>query len=109
MEIFFISSIIGAVISALGLKNMFGRVSALHWYHCRRVAPYDVRAFGKMVGGGMLAAGISCITFGSSFLLLDTYDKVWWILIGTLVLIIGITLGAVLSVVALVKYNKGIF
>ena len=109
MEIFAIAALIGVIISALGLKNMYGRVSALHWYHCRRVEPYDVRAFGKLAGIGLLSMGVASFLFGLSFLFFDTYDEVWSIFLGSLALIFGITVYAVLTIVAMVKYNKGIF
>lgn len=44
--------IIGVLISALGIMNMKGNISSLHWYHRQRVSPNDVKPFGKSVGFG---------------------------------------------------------
>lgn len=42
--------ILGIIISILGISNMKGNISSLHWYHRQRVSPDDVMPFGKRVG-----------------------------------------------------------
>ncbi len=59
-----IESILGIIISILGISNMKGNISSLHWYHRQRVSPDDVMPFGKRVGLGTLIIGIAIIVFG---------------------------------------------
>lgn len=59
-----IESILGITISILGISNMKGNISSLHWYHRQRVSPDDVMPFGKRVGLGTLIIGIAIIVFG---------------------------------------------
>lgn len=56
--------ILGIIISILGISNMKGNISSLHWYHRQRVSPDDVMPFGKRVGLGTLIIGIAIIVFG---------------------------------------------
>ena len=49
--------ILGIIISILGISNMKGNISSLHWYHRQRVSPDDVMPFGKRVGLGTLIIG----------------------------------------------------
>jgi hypothetical protein len=51
--------ILGIIISILGISNMKGNISSLHWYHRQRVSPDDVMPFGKRVGLGTLIIGIA--------------------------------------------------
>ena len=53
--------ILGIIISILGISNMKGNISSLHWYHRQRVSPDDVMPFGKRVGLGTLIIGIANI------------------------------------------------
>ena len=55
--------ILGIIISILGISNMKGNISSLHWYHRQRVSPDDVMPFGKRVGLGTLIIGIAIIVF----------------------------------------------
>ena len=55
--------ILGIIISVLGVFNMRGNISSVHWYHRQRVTEADRKPFGKLVGGGTLLIGISLIVF----------------------------------------------
>ena len=55
--------IIGVLISALGIMNMKGNISSLHWYHRQRVSPDDVKPFGKRVGLSIFVLGNRQQTF----------------------------------------------
>ncbi|MBQ8331912.1 MAG: hypothetical protein IJX94_05390 [Clostridia bacterium] len=37
-------------IAVLGIINMTGNISSLHWYHRQRVTKEDRKPFGKLVG-----------------------------------------------------------
>ena len=89
--------ILGIIISILGISNMKGNISSLHWYHRQRVSPDDVMPFGKRVGLGTLIIGIAIIVF-------EVYT-----IIGAALLIPAVIVGLGLSLYAIIKYNKGLF
>ncbi|MBQ7090966.1 MAG: hypothetical protein IJN82_07580, partial [Clostridia bacterium] len=55
---------LGILISILGIINMTGNISSLHWYHRQRVTEENRKPFGKLVGLGTLIIGLSMIVFG---------------------------------------------
>ena len=94
--------ILGIIISILGISNMKGNISSLHWYHRQRVSPDDVKPFGKKVGLGTLIIGLfSLITYLTE---IEVYT-----IIGATVLIPAVIVGLGLSLYAIIKYNKGLF
>ena len=101
--------LIGLVISVLGIMNMQGNISSLHWYHRQRVSPEDVKPFGKKVGLGTLIIGVAIIAFGLFSLITYLTDMEVFTIIGAVLLIPAIIVGFVLSIHAMFKYNKGIF
>ena len=94
--------ILGIIISILGISNMKGNISSLHWYHRQRVSPDDVMPFGKRVGLGTLIIGIAIIVFGLTEI--EVYT-----IIGAALLIPAVIVGLGLSLYAIIKYNKGLF
>ena len=99
----------GVFVSILGIINMTGNISSLHWYHRQRVTEENRKPFGKLVGLGTLIIGIAMIVFG---ILLFVYEQTHFdalVFIGSAELIAGIVAGTVISFYAMIKYNKGIF
>lgn len=43
---------LGLLVSILGIINMTGNISSLHWYHRHRVTEGNRKPFGKLVGLG---------------------------------------------------------
>ena len=70
MATFIIVFGLGVLISVLGVINMTGNISSLHWYHRQRVTEGNRKAFGKLVGSGTLIIGLAMIVlaFYSYFL-----------------------------------------
>ena len=101
--------IIGVVISALGITNMKGNISSLHWYHRQRVLPEDVKPFGEKVGLGTLIIGIAIIVFGLFSLIAYLTEIEVFTIIGAVLLIPAIIVGLGMSLYAIIKYNKGLF
>ena len=56
---------LGILISILGVINMTGNISSLHWYHRQRVTEENRKPFGKLVGLGTLIIGLAMIVFGT--------------------------------------------
>lgn len=100
---------LGLLVSVLGIINMTGNISSLHWYHRQRVTEGNVKPFGRLVGLGTLIIGIAMIVFGILFLIFEKTQLNIYVIIGTAFLIAGIIVGMAISFYAMFKYNKGIF
>ena len=109
MTAFITVSVLGVLISVLGLINMTGNVSSLHWYHRQRVTEEDRKPFGRLVGAGTLMIGLSMIVFGAMFLVFEKTGLEAFVIIGVVELIISIVVGMIVSFYAMKKYNGGIF
>ena len=109
MEEFVIAIGLGLLIVLLGIINMTGNISSLHWYHRKRVTEENRKPFGKLVGLGTLIIGIVLMVFGILFLISKHTQMKVFVIIGIVELIVGIVVGLVISFYAMIKYNKGVF
>ncbi len=100
---------LGILVSVLGIINMTGNISTIHWYHRKRVSEENVKPFGKLVGSGTLIMGIAFVIFGILKLISEQMELDVLLIIGTVEIIVGIVVGMGLSLYAMIKYNKGIF
>ena len=104
-----VAFLVGILCIALGISHMRGNISSLHSYHRHRVLEEDRIPFGKQVGLGTIIVGIGIIVFSIlSAVTLFTENNLFT-LIGIAFFIISIVLGLVISFLAMIKYNKGIF
>ena len=109
MESVIIPSLLGALIIAIGIVNMKGNISSIHWYHRKRVREEDKKPFGKMVGLGTLIIGVAMIQFGVLSFVSNRTENLLYGIVGTALLLFGFVVGLSLSFWAMIKYNKGIF
>lgn len=109
MENLIIPIALGLLISILGVVNMTGNISTLHYYHRKRVTEENRKPFGRLVGLGTLIVGVSIITFGLLSFISEQVQSLPLLVTGIVILIIGIVAGLGLSFFAMIKYNKGIF
>jgi len=109
MATFFTVSGLGILVSILGIINMTGNISSLHWYHRQRVTEENRKPFGKLVGLGTLIIGLSMIVFGILFLIFEQTQLQAFVVIGVIELIVSIIVGMFVSFYAMKKYNGGIF
>lgn len=109
MAAFITVSGLGILISILGMINMTGNISSLHWYHRQRVTEENRKPFGKLVGLGTLIIGIAMVIFGILFLIFEQTQLDIFVIIGTVELIASIVAGLIISFYAMKKYNDGIF
>ena len=109
MAAFIAVSGLGILISILGIINMTGNISSLHWYHRQRVTEENRKPFGKLVGLGTLIIGLSMIVFGILFLIFEQTQLQAFVVIGVIELIVSIIVGMIISFYAMKKYNGGIF
>ncbi len=94
--------ILGATISLLGIANIKGNISTIHWYNCTKVSEADAPKYGRAVGAGTLIIGIALILSAvlSLFVASDRLD---------IVAIVGCVVGLIVIVCAQLKYNHGLF
>ena len=109
MDNFFVPGILGVILIVLGIMNMKGNISSLHWYHRQRVTEEDRKPFGKLVGLGTLIIGNALVISGILFWISESTATELWLIIGCVITVVGIVVGLVLSFYAMIKYNKGIF
>ena len=100
---------LGLLVSILGIINMTGNISSLHWYHRQRVTEENRKPFGKLVGLGTLIIGFAMIIFGVLFLIFEQTQLGAPVIIGVVELLAGIIVGMIVSFYAMKKYNGGIF
>ncbi len=101
--------IFGALVGVLGVINMTGNVSSLHWYHRQRVSEADKKPFGRLVGLGTLLIGTSLMVRSVFSMVYAKTQIATYEFVGSAILIVGILSGLVISLIAMIKYNKGIF
>lgn len=100
---------LGLLVSILGIINMTGNISSLHWYHRQRVTEENRKPFGKLVGLGTLIIGFAMIIFGVLFLIFEQTQLGALVIIGVVELLADIIVGMIVSFYAMKKYNGGIF
>ena len=109
MEAFIVTTVVGVVISVLGIINRTGNISSLHEYHRHRVTEENRKPFGKLVGLGTLIIGIAVILFGALLFLYEKTTLHALVIIGGAELAVGLVVGLAISFYAMKKYNGGIF
>ena len=109
MAAFITTAGLGLLVCVLGIINMTGNISSLHWYHRHRVTEGNRKPFGKLVGLGTLIIGFAMIIFGVLFLIFEQTQLGALVIIGVVELLAGIIVGMIVSFYAMKKYNGGIF
>ena len=109
MPEFIITTLLGVVCIVLGVLNMKGNISTVHWYHRKRVSEENRIPFGKLIGFGTIIIGVALIIFAIFTLIATFTSNSLFTTIGGIELIVGIVVGIVISFYAMFKYNKGIF
>jgi len=101
--------LVGVLICYFGVRNIKGDISSLHSYHRARVSEENVKPFGRLVGTGILLCGISVIQFAILQLVTELTKNDLFVIVGTFLLFILLTVGMIVSFYAMKKYNGGIF
>jgi len=109
MKSFIGPALLGLWLIKLGMVNMNSDIASLHWYHRRRVIEENRLPFGRLIGLGTIICGISMVLLGCFSLLAEMLETDLYAIIGSVVLILGVIAGLILSFYAMIKYNKGIF
>ena len=101
--------LLGIIIIGLGVSNMKGNLSSIHWYHRQRVTEADRIPFGEAVGLGTIIMGAGIAVFGCMNYAAEKTQNDIFVAIGSVILIAALVVGLVISFWAMIKYNKGIF
>ena len=101
--------LLGVLFIVIGISNRKGNISSLHSYHRHRVRDEDRLPMGKAVGFGMILNGCSLIAFGGFSIAALLTDREMWVTVGTAVMSVGLAVGIIITVIAIQKYNKGLF
>lgn len=109
MPAFITTAGLGLIICILGIINITGNISSLHWYHRQRVTEENKKPFGRLVGLGTLIIGISLIIYAALLFIFEQTKIDALVIIGTVELIASIVVGAYISFYAMKRYNGGIF
>ena len=102
MESHIMLLIFGILLIPLGIVNLMGNISTIHWYNRRTVRTEDVPKYGRLMGLATLIIGGSIIL--TSILLMIFSAEIFY---G--ITVIGAVVGVILILYAQFKYNKGIF
>ena len=101
--------LIGAFCIYGGILSRKGNLSLIRPLRRRRIAEADRLPFGKIVGLSTIIIGVGAIFSGVFSILAKLLAVQMLAMIGSIALVIGIAIGAILSCYAMIKYNKGIF
>lgn len=93
--------VFGVLISAIGIMNISGNISTIHFYNRRRVREEDIPKYGKAVGTGTLIIGLSLI---AAFIAARWNEKA-----PEYVLTPALAVGLGFILYGQFKYNRGIF
>lgn len=93
---------LGLSMCVLGVLNIRGDVSSVHWYNRWRVSTTDLPAYGRIIGKGTLLIGlsVSCAAGGQMMYASD----LWWY-----VLLAGLIIGVSIMIYGQFRYNHGFF
>ena len=92
----------GICLIILGISNIKGDLSSIHWYNRTKITPENARPYGKIMGLGTIIMG-SALTITAILQMIWEQEIIWCITI------IGIVVGLICMVYGQCKYNKGLF
>ena len=94
--------IFGICITILGIFNLKGNISTIHWYNRLKITEKNRKKYGKSMGIGSLIIGI-CMTITAILQMIFYNENIWYITV------IGIIIGLIFMIYGQIKYNRGIF
>ena len=98
--------ILGILLTIIGIENVKGNISSVHWYNRRRITEETRPLYGKAVGIGTLIIAGGLILSAVLNMLVKSNVAV---LISGVITLVTIVVGIAFMLYAQFKYNKGIF
>lgn len=102
MEKNIVELVLGLFTIAMGIANIKGNISIIHWYNRRRVSEEDAPKYGLVVGTGIVIMGAGLIV---SFFVLTFWSE----LIADIIVLASAVAGFLVALYGQFKFNKGIF
>ena len=90
--------IFGICITILGIFNLKGNISSIHWYNRLKITEKNRKKYGKSMGIGSLIIGI-CMTITAILQMIFYNENIWYITV------IGIIIGLIFMIYGQIKYN----
>ena len=106
---FALTIIIGLILVVLGISQMRGNISSLHSYHTHKVKEEDRLPLGKRTGLGSIIIGLSIIANGLLMHFSAALNNSALFALGMVILLVGVLVGIVIALRAIIKYNHGLF
>ncbi len=94
--------LMGCLVVVLGIYNLKGNISTIHWYNRHRVSAEDVPKYGKCMG-------IASIIIGGSFILTAILEMILHTEAVEIISFAGCIIGVIMMLYGQFRYNKGIF
>lgn len=101
--------IVGIIFIVLSIITMTGNISLLHSYHRKNVTEENKKAFGRLVGIGLLIIALGLCASGVLNILADAFTSTVLATIGYILMSIALVIGLAIAFIAMKIYNKGIF
>lgn len=94
--------ILGLCFIILGIVNIKGNISSIHWYNRRKITQETSKQYGKAMGIGSVIIGLS-MSITAILQMIFKIEALWYITVA------GIIIGLIFMLYGQIKYNKGIF
>ena len=94
--------LVDLLLIGLGIVNMRGNISTIHWYHRTRIREEDKLPYGKWVGGGtvVIGCGVACAALLELLIAWESAE---------LIVLPALIIGFSMILYAQFKYNGGLF
>lgn len=94
--------LLGIAMICIGINNIKGNISSIHWYNRKNLKESDIPKYGKCVGLGSVIIGISLAISALLEMIFKSniYDYI---------ITVGCLIGVIVILYGQIKYNKGIF
>ena len=98
--------ILGILLIPLGVMNIRGNISSIHWYNRTRITEETRPKYGKLMGIGTVVISTGLIISAIINIILDAEIA---ITVSGVITLISVIVGVGFMLYAQIKYNKGIF
>ena len=98
--------VLGILIIPLGIMNIKGNISSIHWYNRTRITEETRPKYGKLMGIGTVVISAGLIISAIINIMMDAEIA---ITISGGITLVSVIVGVGFMLYAQIKYNKGIF